>query len=107
MAATDTDTPDSSSRFAEIARELIHERSSVGSPTLSPDGAHVACVVATADLDDNTVRTRVWLDGTPLTAGPNDSQPVWSPDGRYLAFTSRRSAGKDGKPGGPRSEERV
>ena len=79
-----------SSVHADIARDLIHLRSAVGNPTLSPGGARVATVVATADLDENTTRTSIWLDGVPLTAGPNDSQPVWSPDGRHLAFVSRR-----------------
>lgn len=99
---TDTDAATSiTERHAEIARSFIHERSSVSQPVLSPDGQHVAFVVATADLDDNTVRTRVWLDGVPVTAGPNDGQPAWSPDGRWLAFTSRRSQGTGDKPGGP------
>ncbi len=75
---------------SEIARELIHLRTSVGQPAVSPDGRHVAAVVATADLDGNTVRSMVWLDGHPLTAGPSDSQPTWSPCGRWLAFASRR-----------------
>lgn len=81
---------------AIIARDLIHQRSAVGQPKLSPDGTRVAAVVATTDLDANTVRTRVWLDGFPITAGPNDGQPVWSPDGRWLSFTGRRDADNTG-----------
>jgi dipeptidyl aminopeptidase/acylaminoacyl peptidase len=69
-----------------------------GSPRLSPDGRTVAYVVARADLDANTYRSRVWLaasDGSsrprPLTSGvDNDGLPRWSPDGRLLAFTSQR-----------------
>jgi dipeptidyl aminopeptidase/acylaminoacyl peptidase len=77
-----------------IATESLHERSAAGFPRLSPDGARAACVVATIDLDENTTRTRVWLDGGPVTAGPYDGQPTWSPDGRWLAFTSRRGERK-------------
>ncbi|HUG00172.1 MAG TPA: S9 family peptidase [Ilumatobacter sp.] len=76
---------------ADIAREHIHLRSSVGQPAVSPNGVHVAAVVATADLEANAVRSQLWLDGHPLTSGPTDSQPTWSPCSRWLAFASRRN----------------
>ena len=68
----------------------VHRRA----PVVSPDGTQIAFVVASIDLKKNVTNTRVWLDAAPITAGPHDGNPEWSPDGRFLAFTSRRGEKK-------------
>ena len=84
----------SESAHREIAERLVDGRNVVGQVAVSPDGQHVAFVVATTNLAKNTTITRIWIDDSPVTAGEHDANPTWSPDGRFLAFTSRRGETK-------------
>jgi dipeptidyl aminopeptidase/acylaminoacyl peptidase len=69
----------------------------VRDPQISPDGQLVAYVVSTVDAKEDKADSHVWVvsfDGKTerqMTRGPESaSSPRWSPDGKYLSFTSSR-----------------
>lgn len=74
---------------------------SVADPQLSPDGGWIAYTVSSIDLKKDSSDSDVWMvswDGTAnlrITSSPEaESAPRWSPDGKYLSFTSSRQEGK-------------
>ena len=64
---------------------------------VSPDGKWVAYTVSTPDMDANRGVSNIWVTPTTggaamqLTQSGHDTSPVWSPDGKMLAFLSSRS----------------
>lgn len=71
----------------------------VSDPQVSPDGARVAFVVTTLSEEQDAYLSNIWVvdsdGGLPrqfTTAPKRDTNPRWSPDGRWLAFLSEREA---------------
>lgn len=80
-----------------LSTELLWELKRIGGPVISPDGRWVVAPVTRYSTGDDRSHVDLWLfavDGSvqrPLTRhGSADGQPVFSPDGRTLAFVSRR-----------------
>lgn len=75
----------------------------IGDHQVSPDGSRIAFVRVSVNKKKDGYETALWMVKTdggegprPLTNGPRDSSPRWSPDGQFLAFV--RAGEKDGKP---------
>ena len=78
-----------------------YKLTTVTDPAVSPDGRLVAMTVTTVRESENKRHQEVWV--VPAAGGPavrytspstESSRPRWSPDGKYLLFSSQRAGGK-------------
>ncbi|MBX3173130.1 MAG: S9 family peptidase [Gemmatimonadaceae bacterium] len=77
-----------------------HRVTTVSQPAMSPDGRHVAMTVTTVNERENKRHSEIWVvataGGDPVryTAPAfESSNPRFSPDGKYLFFSSQRPGG--------------
>lgn len=81
-----------------VATEDLLKLQFVADPQLSPDGKKIAYALSRIEEKDNNYKTDLYLVGCEekhshlLTK--NGNSPVWSPDGKKLAFLSDRSGSR-------------
>jgi len=77
-----------------------YKLSTLSAPAISPDGGRVAFTVQTINERDDKYHREVWVVSTSggeptrfTSPSTESSNPRWSPDGKYLLFTSTRPGG--------------
>jgi dipeptidyl aminopeptidase/acylaminoacyl peptidase len=90
-------TPQKSHSQHNPSFEEVQSLHYVGSPSISPDGSHVAFTIRKTDWKKNGYDTEIWVSSNgkepfqlTRTVDGSSTNPQWSPDGNYLGFTTSR-----------------
>ncbi len=86
---------------APLTVEAMWELKRIGAPAISPDGERAVYEVKRYDVENDKGEADLFIvptaGGKPqrLTSSKgNESEPVWSPDGRWIAFVAKRGDDK-------------
>jgi dipeptidyl aminopeptidase/acylaminoacyl peptidase len=81
-----------------LTPSYVYRLQNLGDPQISPDGNWVAYTLSSVDSVKNKRNSDIWMvswdgkESIQLTHTPDgESQPRWSPDGKYLSFVSSRN----------------
>jgi dipeptidyl aminopeptidase/acylaminoacyl peptidase len=95
-------TASASAQSRPVTVDDILSMKAVGSPAVSPDGTSVLYTVRQWESDRDRMESRTHIWKVAVTGGlarqitfgeRGESQPQWSPDGRYISFLAARVTG--------------